>query len=208
MHLLLELSNDFSEVATQQVSDRGNAFFVIVLVLFADTGTEAIADVVFQADPEFAFFNVLLREGERTRPDGIKLTAEFQDGMHGLHTGERPEVLTSIFDQFTRGEDAWEALFFYDDEGIRLVVFELDVVDRPMLFDQAVFEQKCIRFRGSYEPFDVGDLRNEQTRFAVVVLFREIAGNPFFQVLGFPHVKQPLTIIEILVNARLLRQTR
>ena len=28
------------------MADRGNAFFVIVLVLFADAGTEAIADVV------------------------------------------------------------------------------------------------------------------------------------------------------------------
>ena len=127
--------------------------------------------------------------------------------MHGLDTGERPKVFTPIFDQFARGEYAREPLLFHHDEGIRLIVFELDVVDRPMLFDQAIFQQKRVRFRGSNEPFDVGDFRNEQTRLAVVILFREIAGDPFFQVLGLPHVKQPLGIIKILVNARLLRQT-
>jgi len=128
--------------------------------------------------------------------------------VHDLHAGKRPEIFAAVFDELAGGEDAGEAFFFDDNERVGFVVFQLNVVERFVLFDQAVFEQQSVGFRRRNEPLDVVDLRNQQAGLAVLLLFGEVAGDALFEVFCFAHVEQSAVRIEILVHAGLMRHAR
>ena len=128
--------------------------------------------------------------------------------MHDLDAGKRAEVLASVADELAGGENAGKALLLDDDERVRFIVLELDVVKRLVLFDEAVFQQQRIGFRGRDEPLDVMDLGNEEPGLAVVVVLGEVAGDAFLQVFGLAHIKKAAVHIEVLVDARLLGKAR
>ena len=90
------------------------------------------------------------------------------------------------------------------------VVAELDVVARPALFDQTVFEDRGFFFGCRDVGLEVGDAfakqRNESARVAPAIL--EVASNARAQTLGFADVKRTAALVAKDVTARPRRQRR
>ena len=122
--------------------------------------------------------------------------------MHAFDVGVRPKIFAPVLPHLTGGEDAGKALLFEHDEGIRLVVFELDVVDRLVLFDHVVFQQQGVGLARSHDPLHIPNLLHQQLRFAVVILLGKVAGDAFLEVFGLADVQQFSVPIEVLIDAR------
>ena len=115
-----------------------------------------------------------------------------------------PEVFAPVLSDLSGGKHPWKPFVFQNDEGICFVVFELDVVDGLVLLDHVVFEQQGIGFARCDNPLHISNLFHQQSGFAVVVLFGEVAGHPLFQVFGLADVQQFTVSIKVLINAGLL----
>ena len=205
-HALFQGFLDVGEVPFQHLSNRVDALVVTRLELLAHARPQAISDVVFQAYPKLSLGNVFFGQGQAARTDGVQRFAECQDGMHRLHVGVRPKVFGPVLAHLAGGEDSWESFVFDDNEGVRLVVFQLDVVERLVLLDQAVFEQQRVRLARGDDPVDGGDFAHEQPRFARLPL-HEVTRHPLLQVLGFADVQDGAVFVEVFVDARFVRQT-
>ena len=127
-------------------------------------------------------------------------------GWRWSNVGIRPKVFGPVLAHLAGREDSWESFVFDDNEGVRLVVFQLDVVERLVLLDQAVFEQQRIRLARGDNPVDGGDFAHEQPRFARLPL-HEVTRHPLLQVLGLADVQDGAVFVEVFVDARFVRQT-
>ena len=102
--------------------------------------------------------------------------------------------------------DAGKPLLADDDGRVGLVVLQLDVVPRLVLFDEAVLEQQGIHLRLDHDEADVGDFLDEEPGLAVLVgLLAEVAGHPL-EALGLADVQQGALRIIVLVDPRLVGQ--
>ena len=122
--------------------------------------------------------------------------------MHALDVGVGPKIFAPVLPHLAGGEDARKALLFEHDEGVGLVVFELDVVDRLVLLDHAVFQQQGVGLARCHNPLHIPNLLHQQPRLAVVVLLGEVAGDAFLEVFGLADVQQFPVPIEVLIDAR------
>lgn len=76
-----------------------------------------------------------------------------------------------------------------------------------MALDQGIFEYKRLFFGGGEEGIQALGLIHHQGGLGGEVLGRaEVGQNPFLQVLGLSHIKDPLRLILEDIDARALRQ--
>ena len=203
-HRFLQRAFHLSEVALQHMADGRDAVVVGLFRLLAHAGPHAVADVVFQAHPKLAFGDVVLRQGQAAGANGVELLAEVEHGVHALDVGVGPKIFAPVFPHLTGGKDAGEALLLENDERVCLVVFELDVVDRLVLFDHVVLQQQGVGLARGHDPLHIPNLLHQQPRLAVVVLLGEVAGDAFFEVLRLADVQQFPVPIEVLIDARFM----
>ncbi len=196
-----------AEVAAQHVAYGRHAFGVPCFGLFAHAGPQAIANVVFEAHAKLARRNVVLGQGQIARPDGVELLAQVEHGVHGLDVRIRPEILAAVLAHLPRCKDPGEPFLFQHDERVGFVVLQLNVVERLVRLDHAVFQQQCVRFGRGDNPLDVGNFAHQKTRFAVDIALGEVARHTLFQVLGLPDVKQLPFVVEVLVHPGFVGQT-
>ena len=144
------------------------------------TRRETIADVVFQAFLKLSLLYGRFAQIQFTIPNRVDLPNEFENRLHDLDRGIWSKVFGTIFDPFTRVEYSGKAFFFDDDPGIGLVVLQVDIVTRLMLFDQAVLQQQRLEFILGDHRSDIRDLLNHDTGAATAQVLVEIRGNPLF----------------------------
>ena len=203
-HALFQGFLDVGEMPFQHLSNRVDTLVVTRLKLLAHARPQAISDVVFQAYPKLSLGNVFFGQGQAARADGVQRFAECQDGMHRLHVGVRPKVFGPVLAHLASREDSWESFVFDDNEGVRLVVFELDVVDRLVLLDHVVLQQQGVGLACSHNPLHIPNLLHQQPRLAVMVLLGEVAGDALLEVFGLADVQQFSVPIDVLIDARFL----
>ena len=147
LHRLVVGPDEVLEVAAEDVADRVHALVVVLLALFADARGLAVAHVVFEARAEFACVDVLLAQVVFAGADRMELAHDVEDGVHRLGRRIRPEVLRAVLDDVPGRMDAGEPLLADDDGQVGLVVLQLDVVPRLVLFDEAVLEEQRVHLR-------------------------------------------------------------
>ena len=86
----------------------------------------------------------------------------------------RTEEGSHFFIDMTSLENAWKILVCYAYRGVCLAVFQQDIVSWIILFDQAVFEQKCVFFCVYDRIRYVVNLRNKHLCLVSVYLFMEV----------------------------------
>ena len=94
--------------------------------------------------------------------------------------------------------------FFDDDPGIGLVVLQVDIVTRLMLFDQAVLQQQRLEFILGDHRSDIRDLLNHDPGAATAQVLVEIRGNPLFEALGLTDVEDASVLIQMLIDPGLV----
>ena len=103
--------------------------------------------------------------------------------------------------------DAGKPLLADDDGRVGLVVLELDVVSRLVLFDEAVLEEQGVHLGGHHDEPDVGNLLDEQPGLAVLVgLLAEVAGHSLLEAFGLADVEQCALRIIVLIHPRAVRK--
>ena len=203
-HRLLQRAFHLAEVAFQHMADGRDAVVVGLFRLLTHAGPHAVADVVFQAHPELAFGDVVLRQGQAAGANGVELFAQVEHGVHALDVGVGPKIFAPVLPHLTGGKDAGKALLFEHDEGVGLVVFELDVVDRLVLFDHVVLQQQGVGLARGHNPLHIPNFLHQQPRLAVVILLGEVTGDAFLEVFGLADVQQFSVPIEVLIDARFM----
>jgi len=127
--------------------------------------------------------------------------------VHEPAVGVGAEVGRSVADYVAGGEDAREGFFFNADPGEGLIVLERYVVVRAVLLNEVVLEQEGVLFGLHDDVTDVGDPAHQHLHLAAHgVDLGEVGAYPLLQVLGLPHVNDPVLLVEILIHSRLLRE--
>ena len=86
-------------------------------------------------------FNIFRSQRQAARSDWIELAAQLQHCMHGFYARKWTEVFAAVANELARGKNPWEWLFFNNDIGVGLVIFELDVINGFVLLDEAILQQ-------------------------------------------------------------------
>jgi hypothetical protein len=82
-----------------------------------------------------------------------------------------------------------ELITCHADPGVRLRIFEKNVVLWLILFDKIVLQKEGIRLGIDHRILRVGDFRNESTGLGIEPLLRnEVLGNPLMEILSLPHI--------------------
>ena len=128
-------------MALDDLSRRLDIGHIIFFALQILTRALTVPNVVFETGFELAGLNIFRAEVVLARARRIHLADEFEHGLHGLYRRIRSIVLTAIAREVPQAVYAREALLSNGDVRIALVVLEVDVVARLMLFDEVVFQQ-------------------------------------------------------------------
>ena len=137
----------------------------------------------------------------------MQVSCHVEHGVHGFGRGVWSEVLRSVFDYVSEGMHPRKTLVSDHNRRISLVVLELNIVPRLVLFDEVVFEKQRVDFGLNNDELYVCDFLDQQSRLPVLVgFFIEVARDAFLQAFGFSDVQQfPLGVI-MLVDTRTGRQ--
>src|SRR5690606_13354576 len=108
----------------EDITDILQTVFVIFLRLVRFTWPFAIADLVFQAYPEFTAGNMLRRQRQVAGTEWVKLTNGIHDGVHHAHRGIRPKILGAVFDVFSGWENTWKSFVFDNNPRIGLIILQ------------------------------------------------------------------------------------
>ena len=175
-------------MALDDLSRRLDIGHIIFFALQILTRALTVPDVVFETGFEFTGLDIFLAEVVLASARRIHLADELEHGLHGLHRRVRPIVLTAIAREVPQAVYAREALLSNGDVRIALVVLEVDVVARLMLFDKVVFQQQCIPFGIRDDGTNICDFSHHGGNARAVIVLREIRTDPFAQILGFADV--------------------
>ncbi len=121
--------------------------------------------------------------------------------------GVGTEVPAAVVDDLAGGDDARPFLVGDPDVGIRLAVFQHDVVLGPVLLDQFVFEDQ--RFGGGVraDDLEIGDVRDELARFHVLAALRlEVGAHAVAEGNGLAHVDDLAVGVLHQIDARFLSE--
>ena len=119
----------------------------------------------------------------------------------------RTEEGSRFFIDMTSLENTWKILVCYAYRGVCLAVFQQDIVSWIILFDQAVFEQKCVFFCVYDRIRYVVNLRNKHLCLVSVYLFMEVGRYSSLQIFRLSHIYNRMIFVVILVASWLLRHT-
>ena len=189
------------------IDDLARLIDLVLIGRFALQGftrRETIANVVLQALLKLSLVYGRFAQVQFAIPDGVDLPNEFENRLHDLDRGIWSKVFGTIFDLFTRIKYSGKAFFFDDDPGIGLVVLQVDIVTRLMLFDQAVLQQQRLEFILGDHRSDIRDLLNHDPGAATAQVLVEIRGNPLFEALGLTDVEDASVLIQMLIDPGLV----
>ncbi len=90
--------------------------------------------------------------------------------MHSCHIRIRTEVARAVFPNAMRQKDARKVILQRDlDVRIRLVIFQADVVARPVLLDEVALENQRLDLARRHDEFEVRDFRDHRADFRRVI---------------------------------------
>ena len=126
------------EVSFKYIFYLSQRFPVFIFGLFSFAGSLAVAEVVFEAYFEFALADVIGRE---VKLAGAQLNSgadEIQQLTHPVNRCERAQVFGAIVDFSSREKYPWKIFIFENHEGVRLVIFQVDVEAGLKLLDERI----------------------------------------------------------------------
>ena len=95
------------------------------------------------------------------------------------------------------------------DKGIMFVVFELDIVVRPVAFDQVHLQDERLQFRLDHDPFDMVDMADQLPGlFRMAGIIDKIGFDPVAEVDGFSDVNDLVIFVFHQIAAGLFGQSR
>ena len=99
------------------------------------------------------------------------------------------KVLAAVFHHLACQQQAWPGVLRSDlDVPVGLVVFEADVVARPVLFDQGVFEEQGLFFAGGDQDLNVCKLSKKEGDLHPAIAAARILTHSRAQAFGFADV--------------------
>ena len=119
-----------------------------------------------------------------------------------------PEILGAVLDLLPGEENPGKWLILYDDIRICFIVFQINIKQRLVLFDEGIFQKKGILFRIDDGKFDFGNAFYQLMRFIAAQRFIKIGTDPFADIFCFADIYQLVGGIKILINTREVRQCR
>ncbi len=130
------------------------------------------------------------------------LLQQAQAFTNGTGAGIRPEIAT--LGLLCTAMNAQPRVGTVGQEHIRigLIITQQDVVRRPPLFDEGLFQQQRFGFVVGDRGFDLGDARNQCAGLGCVPGLAKVAGKTLLEVLGLADVQQRGVGIEHAINAR------
>src|SRR5690606_8392145 len=181
----------------QNIARLFNLFAIGLFRLPALARPEAVADMKLETYLEFLLRDIGLAQKVVAGSDGVKLADQIQDIFHGHHTGVRAKILALGWIVLACINDPREALFQNADVWKGLIVLKQDVVLWLVLLDEVILQQKSIELRFGQYVFDILYFGDKSPCFGMQSRnFVEIAGNPFFDVLGLAHIDQVALVVE------------
>ena len=163
--------------------------------------------MVFQAHFELPPRYLLRCHRHVATADGEQLMDKFNHQIHRVAETVRTIVIAPFLIDGACLEDTRVGFSRDADAGIRLAVFEQDIVMRLILLDEVVLQQKSILLRVHYHIAYIRNMRHQLARLAALMVFLEITIHPSMQVFGFTHIDYLPLCIEVLIHARVLRDT-
>ena len=205
VHFPPQFGQRLGKMPPDDLSGQGESLQIFLLALVAGAGGVAALDVVFQTGTDAALGDVFFGQVGLAGTQRHQLADHLQQGMRRGDGRIRAVVFRAVVYPPPGEEDAGEALFFYADPRVGLVVLEQDVVARAQGFDQVVFQQQRIGFALYDDKTDVGDLGDHHARLGVRKIFAEIGQYALLQVFGFAHVQDFPFGVVIPVHAGVFR---
>ena len=175
--------------------------FQLVLIVFGidrqGTGTEAALDLIFQARP-----GAVTKDGVGTGPQGKDSANDFQ-GLLDCRAGvERSQIFTAVLRNLAGQEEAWPLVMLGDlYVPIGGIVLEPNIIPRPELLNQGVFEQQRLFFGLGNNDLDIGQLGEEKTDLRAAVPAAGVLSDPGTQIVRFPDVEHGAGVIRELIDA-------
>ena len=162
--------------------------------------------MILQAHVELSAADVLGRKIQIAGAQRIQVLNQIEYRIHRRQVTVGSEISRAVPDNLAGFEHTREILILHTDGRVGLVVFQQYIVAGLVFLDQIIFQQQCIFFRIHHDVSDVGNLAHEHPRLARLVLFAEIRINPSLQILRLSNVDNRSLLVQVLVNARLLRK--
>jgi hypothetical protein len=168
-------------------------------------GAFAVAEMVFEADPEFAGMDVFFSEVQVAGAQRVQLPDQLHQRVHQADVRKRAEILRSVTHDIPGGEDPRKGFILYADPWVGLVILQRDIIPGLVFLNQIILKQERILFGADDDETDVGDLAHQHLHLAAVrVDLRKVAADPFLQILRLPHVDDLVLVVEELVHAGLV----
>ena len=128
---------------------------------------------------------------------------------HRLGIVIRSEITRPVAHQVPRPEDAREGFVGDPDEGIFLVVLEVDVIAWAMGLDVGALENERFLVAFGDDVVDVVNLRDQGRQLGPAVIPRslaEIGAHTAAQILGFADIDYPALLVLHQIDSRSCRQ--
>ncbi|MCY1526627.1 hypothetical protein D9M68_616630 [compost metagenome] len=162
----------------------------------ADARSLAALDLVLQAGPcavfEVAVFTLADQEGFLQQVEAF---------ANRPRAGVRAKIAAFLLLRPTVDAQPWVIAIREKYVGIGLIVAQQDVVGRPPLLDQCLFEQQGFGFIGGNRGFDLDDPGHQRSGLRRQTALAEVARQAFLQVFRLADIEQLGVRIEHAVNA-------
>ena len=206
-HLSLYHRNQVANIAFDDLTNLLNRLHVLSFRLIAFAWSQAILDMVFQANLELPILNGHRFQAQVASAPWIQTFYQVQQSVHHLPTWVRTKIFRTIFDDLPSWKNPRESFVLDANPRIGFVVLQRNVIAWLILFDQVVFQQQSIQLSIHNDRSDINDFRNQHTGFpAVVMVFAEIGVNSFLKTFRLADVQNLSFCIKILIHSRLFGQ--
>jgi hypothetical protein len=202
LHSLVESLLDVAVAPGEEVDDRLDVLAVLLLGDVSHARRLAALDVVVEAGAARG----AARLGAVARAVHEDLAEQVERLAHALGVAEGAEIRAVPAVLLAREVDARELLVEADpDVGVRLVVAEADVEDRPVALDELLLGEERLGLGLGRDEVDVGDLGHHVGGSAAAGL-REVAGDALFDRARLADVQDLSLRVSEDVDARAIRQ--
>ena len=204
-HPRVERALQLARVSFKYLARLGDAFLVVLVALFGHARRAAVMYVILQAGLVFALFDALFGYRKAARARAVELLYDVEHGVHRPHVAVWTVISAPFLVDGARLEYARKVFVGHADRGIRLAVFQQDVVARLVFLYQAVLKQQRVFLGVDHGVRDVVYLAYEHFRLEAVYLLVEIRRHAGLKVLRLAHVDYRAALVVVLVAARLRR---
>ncbi len=163
----------------------GDDLLVVLLANGANAGPGAQFDVVIQAVARILSRDLAV--AGQVREDTPQ---HVQRLVHRPHAGIGTVIVRAILHHLARDRHLGEGIVPVNfDVGVTLVIFQADVVVRPVLLDQIHFEDQRFQLGTNHDPLDMVDVAHHLAGLKIQIgTVVEVRANPVAQIDGLAHV--------------------